>query len=192
MPFRLVLKDAPTENGKEVGENIFFDNLPFDYKVYALYYPAAMLDEALEAKLRDLGAITGKNLLVNIGRLNDPELGKIATRFEVKKYPVIVVTAIDALASPTDHYLSAYARLDSKHLLDSPDRAAQCVQSLFNLFIQGKVSEAIAKAKWRQRQELVALVTDCFIGALRSLGGFVAERDISVSLVEGKFELKRH
>ena len=192
MPFQLVLKEPPTENAKSVGENIFFENLPFDYKVYALYYPAAMPDEALEAKLRALGAITGGNLLVNIGRLDDPQLDKIASLFQVKSYSVIIVTAVDALASAGAHYLSAYARLDSKHFLDSPDRVVDCVQRLFNLFIQGKVSDAIAKAKWSQRQELVAWVANVFTNALKSLGGFIAARDISVSLYEGKFELKQH
>jgi hypothetical protein len=190
MAFRLILTESP-EPGKDFGENVFFDNLPSDYKVYVFSYPAEMPDTTLEDKLRELGNITGNNLFVNIGRLADPQHDKIVKLFGVKNYPVIIVTAIDALASPAQDYFTAYARLDSKHLLNSPEKTVECVQKLFNLFIQGKVSEAIAQAKWRQRTELVVWLTHFFTEPLKALGGFIAERDISISLLGGKIELKR-
>jgi len=191
MSCQLVLTERPSEGGKRLGENVLLDDIPVDCKVYVFYYPGEMRDTALEKRLRGLGKITGKNLFVNIGGLNDPKLGEIQKRFAIRKYPVIVLTAIDTLASLPSEYLTAYVRLDSKHLLDSPDRAMECLQELFNLFIQGKVSEAIARAKWRQRADLLAQTGNFFISALKGIGDFILDTDISVSFVEGKLELKR-
>ena len=123
MTFQLVLTEASAENPKDIGENVFFDNLDTDYKVYLFYYPGTMADRALESRLRELGDITGKNLFVNIGRLNDKRHDQIVQRFDVKKYPVIIVAAEATLASSTDEYVSAFVRLDSEHLLASPERA---------------------------------------------------------------------
>ena len=196
MAFRLVLTQPPANDrkdvrDKDVGDNIFLADLPSDYKVYALYYPGAMPDVALETKLRDLGNVTGKNLLVNIGKLNDPQYDRVVAYFGVTEYPVIVVTAIASLASPLEDYVTTYARLDSQHLLNSSDRTVECVQKLFNLFIQGEVAKAVSKAKWSQRKEVLLSLTHLFANALKSVAGFIADRDISVSVLEGKFELKR-
>jgi hypothetical protein len=190
MSYKLVLTERPAEGQKDVGENVYLDGLPTDYKVYGFYYAGAVSNEALEKKLRELGDITGKNFFVNIGRLSDPRHDEIVERFAIKKYPVIVVTAIDALASPAGEYLTVYARLDSRQLLDSPERTIKCVQELFNLFMQGKVSEAISHASWKQRAALVAKIGRFFSDTLKGLLNFIAESDISISVVEGKFELK--
>src|SRR5262249_6055868 len=125
-------RDIKEDSFRDIGENVLFYDLPLDYKVYAFYYPSAMGDPELEQRLRDLGRITGQNLLVNIGGLNDPQLGRIQTLFGIRNYPVIVVTALSDLASPANEYFTAYARLDSKHLLNSAVRTVECVEKLFN------------------------------------------------------------
>jgi hypothetical protein len=191
MNYQLILAEPPGET-KDVGENVFFADLPAEYKVYAFYYGGAMGNETLEARLRALGGTTGNNLFVNIGRLDDPKFDEIQKRFEIRKLPVIIVTAIDDLASPAGEYVTAFARLDSKSLLDAPDRTIECVQELFNLFLQGKVREAMTHAKWQQRKELLKGLTSFFAGPLKSLKDFMFERDISISVLQGKFELKKH
>jgi len=194
MSYQLVFVQRPVEGEKtkDVGENVFLVDLPADYKVYAFYYPGDMGNEVLEERLRTLGHSTGKNLFVNIGQLNDPQFDKIVERFDIKKFPVIVVTAIDALASPAGEYLTAYARLDSEHLLNSPDRATKCVQELFNLFLKGNIREAMSHARWQQRKELLIILGNFIAGALKPVGDLIFKRDISISLLEGKFELKKH
>ena len=191
MSYQLVFTELPKPGGMDVGENVFFSELSSEYKVYLFYYAGAMSDDAMENKLRDLGNSTGKNLLVNIGHLNDPQFDKIANLFAIKKFPVIVITALSGLAAPADDYLSAYARLDSEHLLDSPEKTVKCIQELFNLFIQGKVAEALSRAKGRQRAETLKHLAGFIVDALKSVKDFIAQRDIVVSLAEGKFELKR-
>jgi hypothetical protein len=190
MAYQLVFAEPPAAD-KAVGDNVFLDDLPLSYKVYLFYYAGSMADEVLEKRLRELGDITGNNLFVNIGKLDDVKHDEIERRFEITKYPVIVLTATPDLASPPGSYLSAYARLDSDHLLNSPDQTIRCVQEVFNLFNQGKVAEAISRAEWRQRKEFLGWLSHFVVDAVKGILKFVNERDISVSVVEGKFELKR-
>jgi hypothetical protein len=194
MSYDLVFTDpSPSEKSveRDIGENVVFSDLPSDYRVYALYFPAEPPNGALENSLRDLGRKTAKNLMMYFGSQGDPNLDRILPRFEIKSYPVIVVTALADLASPVDDYVTTYARLDSKHLLNSPERAVQCVEILFSLFLQGEVAKAISQAKWTQRTELASSIARVFGSALKAIGGFIAERDIVISLAIGKLELKR-
>ena len=112
-----------------------------------------MPNEDLENKLRKFGNIIGKNLFVNIGRLNDPNYKKIASRFEIRDLPVIIITAIDGLSSvKTERYYSTFfVRLDSKILLHSVDLTIKSIEQLFNLFIGGQISEALSQYRHDQR-----------------------------------------
>jgi hypothetical protein len=195
MSYQLVLIEKPTPavagKPRDVGENVFLNNIPSNYKVYLFYYPGSMGNDALEGGLRKLGEKTGHNLFVNIGQLDDPDYDTVTTRFEMKTLPAIVITAVSDLASLNNEYLSAYARLDSKQLLKSPEKTLQCVLEIFNLFLQGKVSEALAHAQSRQRAELLKRLGGLITDVLKPLLKFIDERDISFSLFEGKFELKK-
>src|SRR5215468_10824689 len=117
MPFELVAATSETGGTRDAGDNILLSDLSAEYKVYCFYYPPPVPDQDFENKLRDLGSVTGKNLLINIGRFNDPQFDRIVELFGIKKYPVIVMTAIEALASSQDEPLTAFARIDSEHLL---------------------------------------------------------------------------
>ena len=191
MSFELVLTETKLEGQKDLGENVFLKDLASEYKVYAFYYPAAAPSEELEDKLRELGHQAGKNFFINIGKLNDPAFDKIASRFEITKYPVIVMTALSPLASSSKDTVTTYVRFDSTALMQSPQRTVQCMQTVFSLFLQGKVADAIAEAHSAERAAMVTRLAGWFGDALKAIGGFIASRDISVSVFEGKFELKR-
>src|SRR5438270_13836649 len=130
MPYELVLSEVSDRMTKAIGENIFFDDLKFDYKVYLFYYSGAMPNENLESKLRNFGDKTGKNLFVNIGRLDDPRYDIIKDKFEIRNLPVIVITGIDGLASlkDKDHFSTAYVRIDDKEIINSVDFAIECIE----------------------------------------------------------------
>ncbi len=87
MPFELVATELAIPGGKAVGENILLANLTDDYKVYAFYYPGQPPNAALEKQLRALGKDTGKNLLVNIGRFNDPEFDRVVKMLGSRSIP---------------------------------------------------------------------------------------------------------
>ena len=191
MAFDLIASTPDVKDGKDVGENVLFDGLVADYKVYLFYYPAAMPDRSLEEALRAFGEETGKNLFVNIGRLDDPQLDRIGRLFGVERYPVLIITAQDALAASNAEVMSAYVRIDHERLLASPDRTIACVKVLFNLFLQGRVSEAVSHAKWSQRTETLRALSATVSGVLKKIGDVVLDRDLVVSFAEVKLELKK-
>jgi hypothetical protein len=198
MTYELVLRASGTSgsqgqarNEKNVGDNVFVADLPRKYPCYAFYYPGPMPDPTLEEALRGLGNQTGQNLLVNIGRLNDPAYPKIASLFDITRTPAIVLTAIAPLAAPEGADLNVYVRIDSTSLLASTERTMRCVAEVTTLFLRGAVTEAIKAGKWRQRSELLRIVGTCVRSGLQSIWNLLSERDISVSVFEGRFELKR-
>lgn len=129
MSYKLVLSQHVNGTIRDIGENVFLDNLPEDYKVFLFYYPSAMLNVELENNLRSIGKLAGKNLFVNIGRLNDTKYTKIRNTFEIRELPVIVLTGIDALAciKHDGDYSTAYIRIDSKKLLSSVELTVKWV-----------------------------------------------------------------
>ncbi|HUJ89238.1 MAG TPA: hypothetical protein VLX12_03515 [Syntrophorhabdales bacterium] len=191
MAYTLLLSEPKNEITRDVGENVFVSDLPSDYKVYLFYYPAAMPDQELEKGLRSLGDLAGGNLFVNIGRLNDPNFDKITQRFGIKPLPVVVMTGTAPYASAPDGSLTSYVRIDSKSLLKTTDKAMECIQELFNLFIQGKIAEAMKEVRKDKLQLIVARLGQLVTESLRAIWKFIDEREISVSIIEGKFELKR-
>jgi hypothetical protein len=195
--FRLLLSEPTDGPGKkDIGQNVFLNDLPYDYKVYVFYYPGIMPNPVLEEKLRALGDDTGKNLFVNIGRRNDPNFDKIVARFGIRDYPVIVVTAVDELASLrigdkfSTVYVQEYIKLDKHNLMESIDSTIRSVESLFSLFITGNIRDATRQVKKDQSQATISHIMDTISRQLRSIGKNLSEKDISVSLVEGKFELR--
>lgn len=192
--YDLVFADPPVDPGtveKDMGENILFSDLPTDYKVYALYFPAEPPDSSLEDALRSFGHKTGKNLMMYFGSVSDPKLEQIMRRFDINRTPVIIVTAVAELASPHDDYSTTYARIDSKKLLSSPQRTLECVEKVFSLFLQGEVAKAISSAKWKQRAELASAISSTVGRALKAIGDYITTHDIVISLAIGKLELKR-
>ncbi len=191
MSYQLVLTEPSQQNIKEVGENVLFDNLPSDCKVYTLYYPGSTLDDELENKLRLLGSIAGKNLFVNIGRLNDPNFDLIVHRFDIRLLPVIVVTGIHALASNTNKSLTAFVRIDSKGVFKSPELVVESVQTLFNLFIQGKISEAIKQAEQTRRDAVIMSLKAAIFNSLKGMKNYLSDKDVSISTGPFSLNIKR-
>lgn len=190
MTSSLVLRRAPRDAlTKDVGENVFLSDLPDDYKIFAFYYPSTTRDPALEGALRGLGELTGRNLFVTMGSLADPAFDKIISAFQIKRFPVIIMTATADLAGSVDAHVNVFARLDHSQLLSDSDRAITLVQELYALFLTGDIAAAISKAKWTQRSELLRAVGEVILRALRGIAGFVADRDIKFSLLDGSFEL---
>jgi hypothetical protein len=152
-----------------------------------------MPNEDLENKLRNFGNITGKNLFVNIGRLNDPKYVRMRNTFSITNLPVIVITAVDGLAALKyeNYYSTAYVRLDSKELLQSVDLTIKSVEKLFDLFIGGEICKALKEVESKKREVIISHVKDKVINLLKQLANYLSDRDISVSVLEGKLEIKK-
>jgi hypothetical protein len=176
---------------KDIGENVFLSDLSDEYQVFAFYYPPPMPDEDLEAGLRSLGDLTGRNLLVNIGKLNDPSFAKIVKAFDIHDYPVVVVTATSDLAGAREDDVNFYVRIDDKRVLSDTARTVELVQEIYTLFLRGDIADAISKVKSKERAELIRAVARRIGSVLHHLAGFVADRDFKVSIVQGTFEMTK-
>jgi hypothetical protein len=187
MPYQLVLSEPTTDPQKDVGENVFLDNLPDKYKVYLLYYSGSSPNNDLESRLRRLGKDTGTNLFVNISKINDPHYRKIVNKFGIKGLPAIVITGIDELAAAKEEPATAYVRLDSPKLMDSPDSVMECVEKIFNLYIQGEVAKAMSRGA---RTQFLGRLKEIILVPLKGIKGFLKEWEISISLITGTLTLK--
>jgi hypothetical protein len=191
MPYQLVLREPEEGSSKAVGENTFLANLPANFPVYAFYYPAEMPDSDFEKLLRTLGERTGENLFVNIGRLNDPQFDKIVHKFEITSFPTLVMTAVAELAAaPNDELMSAYVRLDGR-VIAKPDRAIKLVEELYLLFLQKDIARAIKKASRKSKTELARTISRHILAVLGKVGTYLTEHDFSVSILQGRFEVKK-
>ena len=111
--------------------------------------------------------------------------------FEIRDYPVVVITAVAHLAASADRSFSAFVRLDDKRLLSDPARTADLAQRIFVLFLTGEVAKALSTAKSAQRKAGLRAVLNVITRALSQVARFIADRDITVSLATGTFELKK-
>jgi hypothetical protein len=190
LSYQLVLQETEQETMKAVGENVFLANLSAEFPVYAFYYPSEMPDLDFEELLRKLGERTGNNFFINIGRLDDPQFDKIVRKFDITSFPSLILTAVADLAAPENDLMNAYVRLDGR-LIAEPKRAIKFVEDLYLLFLRGEIAQAIKRTNRRNKTELTRAVGQYILTALSKVGTFAAERDISVSILQGRFELKK-
>lgn len=182
MGYRLILYELDKMT-KKIGENVFLNNLPSDSEVYIMYYPGAMPDKELENRLRNLGESSGKNIFVNIGRLNDPSFKMIVNKFTIKSFPVIIVTANSRLASHPVIFETAYVKLDSKRLLRNLDLTIDCIQKLFLLFLQEEISEALKQPGIYDHEATIARLNGIVAGVLKNV-------EFSIEMLGGKLGVK--
>lgn len=192
MSYRLVLTKSPQEdmNSKDVGDNVFLENLSRSYQVYLFYYPGHMpLD--VEQRLSDLGKKTGANLFVNLSKLDDPNYKKLVNYFGIRKLPVVILFATSELSSPPDISCNAFVRIDNEGVLQSPDQAIELITTIFNLFIGGKVAEALKEVAKSERKLLFERIRSIFTGLIKGVGKFIDERNFSISVKDGKFDITK-
>jgi hypothetical protein len=100
------------------------------------------------------------------------------------------MTAVGELAAADHDLLSTYVKLDGK-LLASPDRAIKLIEELYLLFLKGDVAKAIRKAGHQNFAEFARTVGRFVLAALTQVGAYIADHDFTVSLVQGRFEVKK-
>jgi hypothetical protein len=191
MSYRLVFSERPDENleiKRGAKQNVFFENLPSDCKVYIFYYPGSFLNKDLANNLKVLGQSAGKNLFVNIAiKIDDPSYGRVVKAFGIKSLPAVIVTALSSLALPDD-YSTEFIRIDDKKLLASTDQATDLIQKLFNLYISDGVSEALKESNRDIRNFRLKGYLESI---LKEVKGSIDGRDINFYTALGRLELKK-
>src|SRR5215469_10522065 len=191
MPYDIVFvepEDPSLAAGKDRGAgSVFLSNLPASAKVFAFFYPSSVAMNDLVERLRSLGRGTGDNLFVNIGSLRDPDYRVACERFGVGALPVIIITAISPLAA-TPAGQTAYVRLDRKSLFAQPDELLRTVEELFNLFLAGKIREAMFAGWVRQSKAGLLAAAKRIWGVIEPIVTWAARRDIKLAFATMKIE----
>jgi hypothetical protein len=181
---------VPGSQEKAVGEDIFLANLPASPKVFAFFYPGETDTDEVEKRLRALGKKTGENLFVNFSTLMDPDYKRAVKRFRVKALPVIIVTAISPLAA-TPNGESTFVRLDGKSLFAKPEALVRTVEELFNLFLSGKITQAVIVGQAQQGKAAAGAAVAAVWAVVSKVIDWAAERDFQIELTPVKIEVKK-
>lgn len=197
MSFNIILieKEDPPAAGdkpreKAVGERVFLANLPTSPKVFAFFYPGDSDTDEVEKRLRTLGKKTGDNLFVNIGTLLDPDYKRAVERFGIGPLPVIVVTAIGPLAATPDGE-TTFVRLDGKSLFAKPGQLVQTIEELFNLFLRGKILQAILVGWTQQGKAAAAAAGERIWAIMQPAIAWAAKKDIKLEFATAKIEVRQ-
>jgi hypothetical protein len=194
--YRLVFTDPNASSAKfrDVFENVWLHDISNNYNVYVFYYAGVIPNDELESKLRALGKMSGSNLLINIGSLDDPSFSRIAKTFQLENFPVITMTANASLASVKAGTIdsTAYVRLDGELLSSSVDNTVKTVQELYLLFLRGEIARALEELAKEKRDAIISRIKDKVTNLLKKVCKFLQDRDITISLFEGKLELKKN
>jgi hypothetical protein len=177
------------QKDRGVAESVFLSSLPTNPKVFAFFYRGSTDWDEVEKRLRALGQKTGDNFFVNIGTLADPDYPRAQERFQIEELPVIVVTAISPLAA-TPAGDNAFVRLDNRSLFEKPDELIRTVEELFNLFLGGKISRAVATGWKQEGKAALSAATQRIWSVIKPVITWVAERDLVLEFLGVKIEVK--
>ncbi len=122
--------------------------IPEDCDVYVFYVPGMIKYEDLKKALLDYGKDAGKTIFVGAWSLAAEEYKQVIKTFKIKGSPAVIISAKSLFSTnPEDKTDVAFARIDNSDLLNDLTKASTCITETINLYLQGKVREAIINAK---------------------------------------------
>lgn len=162
--------------------------VPSDSEVYIFYIPGITTLPELSNTLISWGKTTGKNAFVGLLSSDAPDYKTIVSYFNVKKSPAIIISAAPAFASDNEKAATtAYARIDNLRMLSNQAEITECIQEIYNLFIQNKMKEAISTAKKEGFKKNLKF----YLGKLKDDAGkavneFFKTHDVNIDVFKGK------
>jgi hypothetical protein len=162
--------------------------VPSDSVVYIFYIPGINALPELSNTLISWGKTTGKNACVGILSGDAPDYKNIVSYFNVKKSPAAVISAAHAFASDNEKASStAYSRIDNLRLMSNQAEINECMQEIYNLFIQNKVKEAISTAKKESfKENLKFYLGKLSYAAGKAINEFFKTHDVNTDIFKGK------
>jgi hypothetical protein len=192
MTYQIVFVEKPNQGrgpDRAVGDSVFLSNLPTNPKVFTFFYQGSTGAKEVEEGLRALGRKTGDNLFVNIASQADPDYDKAEKRFGLRRWPVVVVTAISPLAA-TPEGDNAFVRLDSKALFAKPEELVRTVEQLFNLFLGGEIGRAVTTGWTQQGKAGLLAAADRIWSVVQPVIDWISKRDLAFEFAGAKIEVK--
>jgi hypothetical protein len=163
-------------------------DVPSDSEVYIFYIPGITTLPELSNTLISWGKTTGKNAFVGLLSGDAPDYKTIISYFNVKKSPAVIISAAPAFASDSEKAATtAYARIDNLRILSNQSEITECIQEIYNLFIQKKVKEAISTAKKEGfKQNLKYYLGKAKDEAGKTVNEFFKTHDVNIDVFKGK------
>jgi len=162
--------------------------VPSDSEVYIFYIPGITTLPELSNTLISWGKTTGKNAFVGLLSGDAPDYKTIISYFNVKKSPAVIISGAPAFASDDEKAATtAYARIDNLRMLSNQAKITECIQELYNLFIQNKVKEAISTAKKEGfKQNFKYYLGKVKDEAGKAVNEFFKTHDVNIDVFKGK------
>ena len=124
------------------------EQIPEDCDVYVFYVPGMLKYEDLKKALLEYGKDAGKTIFVGVWLLASKKYKEVIKTFKIKDSPAVIVSAKSMFSTnPKDKTDVAYARIDNHDILNDLNKASTCITETINLFLQGKVKDAVINAK---------------------------------------------
>lgn len=123
-------------------------DVPEDCGVYVFYIPGMTSYDDLVKELENYGKEAGKNIFVGIWSLGATPYSQMLKDFNIRKSPAVVISAKPEWSTdgktPTK---TAFATISDPHLLNDAKKAGDIINETCNLFMEGKVKEALSSAR---------------------------------------------
>lgn len=136
-------------------KDVTLENIPENCKVYCLVFGVSDADQSIKKYLEDMGKEYANNLFVGFWSMADERYSDVATFFDLKNLPAIVITAESSLSNIEGSNESALVRLDNPRLLLDIDILKQTIRLLYNLFVRGEVSNVMSIANKKNREATI-------------------------------------
>lgn len=188
MTYAFILKELTEKGSRGLDEKHFLDGLLYDYKSFILYFPGIQRDNKFEERLTASLMDKGYDTLFNIKPVTDPNFQLIATTFNIRKVPIVIITAKSdySLLEYRGHFASIYFKLD-KDNIDNPSKAVDTVMKIRELFVNRTIYNIIQQ---NNKVELpISIIKTNIIKAITQLVP-VENNAISVYFADGKFEIE--
>ncbi|MGA1974778.1 MAG: hypothetical protein ABSG92_04005 [Conexivisphaerales archaeon] len=185
----LVFTPEPTRMGVPHLSNLATD-VPDNCGIYVFYVPGIIGYEDLKKALLAWGESAGTNIFVGLWDLSAVSLKDVLGYFQIKGSPAVAV-----LANPknsTDGQFPprvAYARIDNPILLNDLARAEDCINRTCNLFLQGRVKDALSSA----RKDQYKASLNFYLGKIGAdVLKFLKDVNVTFDILKGTITLSAH
>lgn len=180
----LFFKLPPTLFKAVVPDLKLASEVPDDCKIYVFYVPGMVKYEDLKKALQEYGEAAGKNIFVGLWALDAEPYQSVLTYFGIKKSPALVIFGNPVFSTdgqkPT---ATAFARIDNPNLLNDVAKASDCINETCNLFMVGKVKDALSNARNDQYKSTL----DHYFGKISDkISSFLKTHTITFDITKGQ------
>ncbi len=187
MPDLLFKSFRPKVTREVVPELKLASEVPNDCKTYVFYVPGMIDYQTLKDALQKYGGAAGKNIFVGLWRLDAEPYQEILRYFNIRKGPAVVISGKSIFSTDEQQPpQTAFARIDNPKLLNDLPKVSECITETCNLFIEGKIKEALSNAR---KDQFNASLGQYLRKINEKVSNFLKDRSITFDVSKGQIIL---